>query len=128
MDAVKFFKEWKRMCDLCGNDCRKCSMSKKGNGDICTNVMRNEPEEAVAIVEKWSAEHPKMDRCPHCGSIKGMYSNLKIVGAKIFYGFDGSREEVWDVSELEGKILYCQNCYRGICKLEDWKRGQNETD
>lgn len=58
MDAVKFLKEWKRMCDLSEDDCRNCSMGKKGNNGICINVMRYEPEEAVAIVEKWSTDHP----------------------------------------------------------------------
>lgn len=59
MDAVKFLKEKKRMCDKYAN-CDNCPMNPKNNkyGIGCSSLEREYPEKTVAIVEKWSAEHP----------------------------------------------------------------------
>jgi hypothetical protein len=52
MDAVKFMKEYKRLCDEY-SACVGCPLGKFGN---CTEA---DPEEMVKIVEEWSKEHPK---------------------------------------------------------------------
>lgn len=58
MDAVMFVKEWKRMC-ISSKTCLSCSIGKiAGVSTVCSNVVKEEPEKYVAIVEKWSAEHP----------------------------------------------------------------------
>lgn len=58
MDAVMFVKEWKRMCRS-SKTCLSCSIGKSaGVSTVCSNVVKEEPEKYVAIVEKWSAEHP----------------------------------------------------------------------
>lgn len=59
MDAVKFLKEKKRMCDKYSN-CTGCPASEKNTKfDIgCGSLEEQFPEEFVAIVEKWSAENP----------------------------------------------------------------------
>lgn len=58
MDAVMFVKEWKRMCRS-SKTCLSCSIGKiAGVSTVCSNVVKKEPEKYVAIVEKWSAEHP----------------------------------------------------------------------
>ncbi len=58
MDAVMFVKEWKRMC-ISSKTCLSCSIGKSaGVSTVCSNVVKKEPEKYVAIVEKWSAEHP----------------------------------------------------------------------
>ena len=59
MDAVKFLKEKKRMCDKY-RDCTGCPASGKNTKfDIgCGSLEEQFPEELAAIVEKWSAEHP----------------------------------------------------------------------
>ena len=59
MDAVKFLKEKKRMCDKY-SDCTGCPASEKNTKfDIgCGSLEEQFPEEFVAIVEKWSAENP----------------------------------------------------------------------
>ena len=57
MDAVKYLKEYERMCRSYGHDCNKCGINKMRNGDGCTSVINKYPEEAVSIVEKWSKEH-----------------------------------------------------------------------
>lgn len=62
MDAVKFVKEWKRMCRS-SKTCLSCSIGKSaGVSTVCSNVIKEEPEKYVAIVEKWSAEHPMETR------------------------------------------------------------------
>ena len=62
MDAVKFLKEKKRMCDLhthaIGCDFCPLSMHNNETGERCRHHIFNNPEEAVVVVEKWSEEHP----------------------------------------------------------------------
>ena len=56
MDAVKFLKTLGRMCNA---ECIKCEFWKRrGKGESCNSWQKNHPEEAVAIVEQWAAEHP----------------------------------------------------------------------
>ena len=58
MDAVKFLKEWKRMCRS-SKTCLSCSIGEiAGVSTVCSNAVKKEPEKYIAIVEKWSAEHP----------------------------------------------------------------------
>ena len=62
MDAVMFVKEWKRMCRS-SKTCLSCSIGKSADvSTVCSNVVKEEPEKYVAIVEKWSAEHPMKTR------------------------------------------------------------------
>lgn len=58
MDAVKFFKEMKRMCSKI--QCDICSLRYTNNGTDfpCYEFVKEYPEVSVAIVKKWSAEHP----------------------------------------------------------------------
>ena len=51
MDAVKFLKEYKRLCDECSS-CIKCPLEK------FEDCIKADPEEVVKAVEKWSAYHP----------------------------------------------------------------------
>lgn len=60
MDAVKFIKEKVRMCniqDMC-SDCPIGSI-KGGHHVSCLGWIYDYPEQAVELVEKWSAEHPR---------------------------------------------------------------------
>ena len=57
MDAVKFLEERNRMCDnynLCTDGCplclKKCHLGVRKTDEEC--------REMVAVVEKWSKEHP----------------------------------------------------------------------
>lgn len=60
MDAVKFVKTLGRMCNA---ECIKCEFWKRrGKWESCNSWQKNHPEEAVAIVEKWAAEHPVKTR------------------------------------------------------------------
>lgn len=62
MDAVKFLKEKKRMCDLhihaIGCDFCPLSMHSNETGERCRHHIFNNPEKAVSVVEERSAEHP----------------------------------------------------------------------
>jgi hypothetical protein len=62
MDAVKFLKERKRMCDSYPIICGKCKISEAKDGLHCYEFQYKFPERAVAIVEKWSEEHPQETR------------------------------------------------------------------
>lgn len=56
MDAVKFVKTLGRMCNA---ECIRCEFWKrKSGGESCNSWQKANPEEAVAIVEQWAAEHP----------------------------------------------------------------------
>ena len=60
MDAVKFVKTLGRMCDA---ECIKCEFWKRrSRWESCNSWQKNHPEEAVAIVEQWAAEHPAKTR------------------------------------------------------------------
>lgn len=62
MDAVKFLKEKKRMCNSYWNFCTKCEIHNQGNELECEKFMKMFPEQTVDIVEKWSKEHPQETR------------------------------------------------------------------
>lgn len=67
MDAVKYFKEKTRMLNSLGRKSGKCdgasclncplAYMNNGKGLSCSDFEAEYPEEAVAIVEKWAAEH-----------------------------------------------------------------------
>lgn len=60
MDAVEFLKTLRRMCN---SECRECELGKRlGALDTCALWQKAYPEEAVAILEQWAAEHPVKTR------------------------------------------------------------------
>lgn len=59
MDAVEFLKAKIRMCSNMDN-CTSCGLYKE-HTDCDTRCFRH-PDEAVAVVEKWAAEHPVKTR------------------------------------------------------------------
>lgn len=60
MDAVKYLKTLRRMCNC---ECHKCEIWKRLSGvESCTVWIETHTEEAVAIVEQWAAEHPAKTR------------------------------------------------------------------
>lgn len=61
MDAVEFLKERRRMC-VNNDGCKKCLLGVSENGVSCSSLMYNHPEKAVAIIERWSIEHPVKTR------------------------------------------------------------------
>lgn len=60
MDAVEYLKTLNRMCQC---ECLKCEFGKARSGfETCPVWQRTHPEEAVAIMEQWAAEHPAKTR------------------------------------------------------------------
>ena len=60
MDAVKFLKT---LCRMCNCECFNCEFRKRLSVfETCTAWRKTHPEEAVAIAEKWAAEHPAKTR------------------------------------------------------------------
>lgn len=61
MDAIKFLKEKNRMTKKCSIHCADCPLCSEKNttGLACGDLQRANLEITVAIVEKWSREHPR---------------------------------------------------------------------
>lgn len=55
MDAVEFYKAFKRMCDK--TDCKDCLLDQK-----CRPSANVEPEEVVELVEEWAKDNPVRTR------------------------------------------------------------------
>ena len=55
MDAVEFYKAFKRMCGK--TDCKDCLLDQK-----CRPSANVEPEEVVELVEEWGKDHPVKTR------------------------------------------------------------------
>lgn len=63
MDAIEFIRERNRMCDSFSPDCEGCPIDEaKPVISECFRWTFENPEKAVCIVEKWSAEHPRKTR------------------------------------------------------------------
>lgn len=111
MDAVKFIKEWKRMCDSV-RCCEKCNIKEEKNIlKFCGKTVKEDLEKAVAIVEQWSEEHPVKTRQ---SEFLKMFPNAQI----------GDREVVIicpryvDASIPEGEICDSMTCSN--CRKEYW--------
>ena len=64
MDAVKFIEERNRMCKSFNYGCG-CQMCPACNNDLCCEVGNESTLDAtaqIAIVEEWSAAHPRKTR------------------------------------------------------------------
>lgn len=55
MDAVEFYRTFKRMCYK--TDCKDCLLDQK-----CRPSANVEPEEVVELVEEWAKDHPVKTR------------------------------------------------------------------
>lgn len=58
MDALKFLKERKRMCESFGSECTECPANSSIYICRLGVVMGAEATEQVKLVEEWSAAHP----------------------------------------------------------------------
>lgn len=61
MTALEYFTEQSRMTKNCCISCKECGISSINNEEniSCTEFEYKYPERAVAIVQKWSEEHPR---------------------------------------------------------------------
>ena len=81
MDAVKFIKEYSRLCNTYKN-CTKCPFRKNSCSTDCEWTLGFE-EEIVAIVERWSQTHPQktmmddfFEKHPNAPRIEGAPRNI----------------------------------------------------
>ena len=60
-NTVEFLREWGRMCDTF-DGCEKCPIRTKeiGNGLSCVETIQRHQTDVIAVVQKWSDEHPVM--------------------------------------------------------------------
>lgn len=61
MDAIKFLKEYRRMCKIF-QSCHDCPLGKENNNQevFCEDFVEEYPEKAVEIVSDWSIENQKI--------------------------------------------------------------------
>lgn len=64
----------------------------------------------------------EMTCCPHCGSTRGVFTKTTYVNVPFNMDFTGTAQyngEMFDNAEdyTGGKIAYCQECGRPICRL-----------
>lgn len=58
--TVDFLREWKRLCDT-HFSCKKCPMAQINtpkSAYTCRGCIFDKVEDAIAIVQRWSDEHP----------------------------------------------------------------------
>lgn len=111
MDAIKYFKEKKRMTNDCNIDCIDCKLSKFSNGTekLCRKFELEHPEEAIAIVEKWAEEHPPKTR---------QSEFLKLIP-----NADVDKDGVLDICPRSVERLFeyqCNNRICSECRKEYW--------
>ena len=117
MDAVEFLKEWNRMTGsgeygICKINCCDCPLYSNNNefGSFCLMFANKYFEEAVAIVKKWSAEHPKKTRR---SEFLKMFPNASIV----------DRVPELNPCHVDNKFSPqkgCGNSSCGECRKEYW--------
>lgn len=109
MDVAEFFSEFRRMCKS-SSDCAKCQY----HGDKCNNAIEL-LEKTVAVVERWSREHPRktrqdvfLEQWPNCmmgdDDVIGMcprnVDKMYACNGLLFAGCPDCRREFW-MQEVE---------------------------
>ena len=65
MDTVKFIEERRRMCKSFGDRCTGCPAFNACDNNLCCavgNESKMDATDQIAIVEEWSAAHPRKTR------------------------------------------------------------------
>lgn len=111
MDAVKFVKEYLRMCTKV-DECEDCPVCKT---DFCTvpakERSQESAEEIVELVEAWSAAHPRKTRQ---SVFLEQYPNARVTGKGIV--------KIWpcDVEKNMQNDIYCNSLSCEDCRREFW--------
>lgn len=61
MDAIKFLREWDRMCDSMGDTCEGCELNDRDVAE-CRYHVRKHPEQSVKAVKSWMEKNPAKTR------------------------------------------------------------------
>jgi DNA-directed RNA polymerase subunit RPC12/RpoP len=64
----------------------------------------------------------KVNKCPHCNSINGVYTKQRASGSVIFYyNYDGSFHENGQMHDSlkysGGKVYYCKDCNKKVLNV-----------
>ena len=103
-----FFKELKRMCEKYNSTCVGCKIYSICFDTGCYGFIKDNPQEAIEIVQKWSDENPPKTR---------QSEFLKLFpDAKIIYGVIDICPE-WVDKKIECNYQQT-NCFR--CKEKYW--------
>ena len=113
MDAIKFMKEKKRMCESYSACIEACPLKIPvyENGFTCIRYCFDNPEKAVEIVEKWSADHPVKTRQ---SEFLKMFPNAKLIDNEIIFMCPNFIDETY----RDDKDCLAKKCY--VCKKEYW--------
>ena len=112
MDAVKFVKEYLRICTKV-DDCEDCPVYKT---DFCTvpakECSQESAEEIVELVEEWSAAHPRKTRQ---SVFLEQYPNARIDSQAVIYvcPADAYGDKVCPKNE-ENVHMPCRDCRRNF--------------
>lgn len=113
MDAVKFIEEARRMCQTY-DGCEDCPANACGNVVDChVDIMQTiDAADAVAIVEKWSKEHPIKTRN---SEFLKHYPNARVQE-------DGTVElcPKWIDQNFDMGSIICRRTRCDRCKAEYW--------
>lgn len=120
MDAVKFIEERKRMCESFGMSCKGCPAFGTDEDALCCAVEKESSLDAtaqIAIVEEWSAEHPRktrqdvfLEQCPEANLDK--YDILQICPTELFSAYRS------DKPGCTNSNMMCHDCRRGFWTQE----------
>lgn len=112
MDAVKFVKEYLRMCTKV-DECEDCPVNKT---DFCTVPAKERSQESaekiVELVEEWAAAHPRKTRQ---SVFLEQYPNTKIDGVT---GLPGIYPCVLEQGMQD--VKYCNSLSCDDCRREFW--------
>lgn len=114
MDALKFIKEAKRMCQSY-EECEVCPAHSDGYDDCRIDVVHDIDEEiAVDIVGKWAKEHPRKTRS---SEFLKHYPNARVQE-------DGTVElcPKWIDQNFDAGSIICHRTCCDRCKAEYWKQ------
>lgn len=119
MDAVKYLKERDRMCG--GSNCLACPLYAKNNGKevSCQVLGKKYAEDAVAIVEKWSAAHPAKTRQSEFLKI---FPNARLDEEKVISICPESVDSEYGKDE----VCMFMTCHQ--CRKEYWTAEVESTD
>lgn len=114
MDAMEYIEERNRMCRSQGSECKKCP-ANFDNMFCCgvAAISTLDAKEQIAIVEKWSAEHPKKQKKTrqdvflkqYPGARIDVWNTLCVCPADV-YGFEVCP------NSAEGNSILCCDCRR----------------
>lgn len=116
--TVDFLREWYRMCGALA--CADCPANSQSNGHDCScpTLKIKYPEDAIAIVQKWSDEHPVIT---WESKLKELLPNVdisKIIGTCCPYNLLGGEAPNMETCRSSGKYEDCVNCWQGEYKEE----------